>query len=611
MHLFVIFCFLFIKVDLLMLNERLYCTLEGNLITSKGFKERAKEIINKNNMSELSGINDYMELYIVIKFHEKIFGNKNDKEISCLIKGFTKNIDVFLTDIVNTFNLLEVPYKNIFFESITKYNKKFSSDDFYKLTECSGFDISKLLMVKKLSNEFSVEIVEYMLKHEKIIEKYIYSKFSINEIELWWPEEEISKYYDDLVYNYLTLGKPEIECCRLLLKGERTLNKMNLEILFKIMNYNKHLKEFTINDLDVEKDLNNFLKQRIQILYQLNYKKNMLMKRFLGLYFIDENSRWTVATSKKNNLSLIDYIKPVWDKEYFQSHENKQIEMFQIYLLSLFDEELHKKEDCVEGMIKIMLEEELFEKDFFVNTSNDDMDYLKKCRNILIEIENLLHQYVDYVENGSIDKDRIRFMGEEINASKIKSLHRKKHAYLSKDHYDELSNLFSEQSNFLAAIPKYGDYKSVYETLSKEEVYYESLGNLSKPEMKHLIDDGIVELDKNSFIKINETMLSVLNEIYEYGYINLMYKNQEEKNEILKLEEKGFLFTDDNFFSKQEENYFNFIMNNKNFLNSVSLRNKYVHGTQPSSKEVIKRDYYNSLIIFVLVAFNIFEDFTK
>lgn len=594
-----------------MSNERLYSTLEGKLKTSKGFKERSKEIINKNNMGELSGINDYMELYIVIKYYEKIFGNKNDKEISGLIKGFTKNIDAFLTDIVDTFNSLEVPYKNIFFESIAKFNKKFSRSDFYKLTECSDFDISKLLMTKKLSNEFSVEIVEYMLKHERIIEKYIYSKFSISDIELWWPEEEISKCYDDLVYNYLTLGKPEIECCRLLLKGERTLNKINLELLFEIVKDNKHLKEFTIKDLDVEKGLNDFLKQRIQILYHLNNKKYMLIKKFLGLYYIDENSRWTVSTSKNNDLSLIDYIKPVWDKEYFQSHENKKIEMFQIYLLSMFDEELYKKGNCVEGMIKVMLEEELFEKNFFVNISDADKDYLKKCRNILIEIENLLHQYVDYVENESIDKDRIRFMGEEIIVSNIKSLHSKKHAYLSNDHYVELSNLFSEQTNFLAAIKKYGDYKSVYETLSNEKVCYERLGNFSKMEMKNLIDDGIVELDKNSFIQIKEPMFSILNEIYEYGYINLMYKNEEETNEILVLEEKGFLYTDGNFFSKQEENYFNFIMNNKNFLNSVSLRNKYVHGTQPSSKEVIKRDYYNVLIIFVLISFNIFEELNE
>lgn len=594
-----------------MKNERLNYTLEGNLIKQRGFKDRFNEVILQTKDNNLISVNDYMELYVVIKYYDEVFEKDNTLEVRELNKCLAKNIDNFLVDVVKTYHSLEETYRKVFFESITKYNKILSPEQITKLIECDDFNIIDVLRVEKLSKTFSEEIFKYVCNHIHLFERYLDDSFERSNILLYWPEE-MSIYYDDLVCIYLNYDGMQIDYCRLILENHINLNKKNLNHLFIIMKRNHALDKDNVKVLSLEKGIENSVRIFIQILYNLN-KENYpeMMNKLLRLLYIDDNLRWNVAINKANDMSILDYINRTGKEEYFQSIGNKENEIKQIYLLKSIDEALHKINTSLEEVIKLLLENNSHVKGFFVNISPDNASYLQKCRNILIEIESLLHQYKDYVENGSVDKDRIRFMGEEIIVFNIESRHNNTHAYLNNKYQMEFFSLFSTNMNFLAGIKENRNYKSVYETLSKERVNYSSLGSFSKIEMDYLIGAHLVELNNDNFIQINERMLSILNDVYENGYVNLMYKDDAEEKEILKLKDNNFLYTDGKFLSTQEINYFNYIMNSKNFLNSISLRNKYVHGTQPSSLEVIENDYYSSLIVFILVAFNIFQDCSK
>ncbi|WP_203619633.1 hypothetical protein [Apilactobacillus nanyangensis] len=594
-----------------MKNERLDYTLEGNLIKQRGFKDRFNEVIRQTKGNNLISVNDYMELYVVIKYYDEVFEKDNALEVRELNKCFAKNIDNFLVDVVKTYHSLEETYRKVFFESITKYNKISSLEQLTNLIECDDFNIIDVLRVEKLSKDFSEEIFKYVCNHIHLFERYLDDSFERSNILLYWPEE-MSIYYDDLVCIYLNYDGMKIDYCRLILENHITLNKKNLNHLFIIMKRNHALDKDNVKVLSLEKGLENSVRIFIQILYNLN-KENYpeMMNKLLRLLYIDDNLRWNVAINKTSDMSILDYINRTGKEEYFQSIGNKENEIKQIYLLKSIDESLHKINTSLEEVIKLLLENNSHVKGFFVNTSPDNASYLQKCRNILIEIESLLHQYKDYVENGSVDKDRIRFMGEEIIVFNIESRHNNTHAYLNNKYQMEFFRLFSTNMNFLAGIKENRNYKSVYETLSKERVNYSSLGSFSKREMDYLIGAHLVELNNDNFIQINERMLSILNDVYENGYVNLMYKDDGEEKEILKLKDRDFLCTDGKLLSTQEINYFNYIMNSKNFLNSISLRNKYVHGTQPSSLEMIEDDYYSSLIVFILVAFNIFQDCSK
>lgn len=51
-------------------------------------------------------------------------------------------------------------------------------------------------------------------------------------------------------------------------------------------------------------------------------------------------------------------------------------------------------------------------------------------------------------------------------------------------------------------------------------------------------------------------------------------------------------------FSKPEQEYLNFMLNNSEFSNGQALRNSYLHGTNPTDDEINRNDYYQILKIF-------------
>lgn len=98
-----------------MKNERLNYTLEGNLIKQRGFKDRFNEVILQTKDNNLISVNDYMELYVVIKYYDEVFEKDNTLEVRELNKCLAKNIDNFLVDVVKTYHSLEETYRKVFF----------------------------------------------------------------------------------------------------------------------------------------------------------------------------------------------------------------------------------------------------------------------------------------------------------------------------------------------------------------------------------------------------------------------------------------------------------------------------------------------------------------
>ena len=62
-------------------------------------------------------------------------------------------------------------------------------------------------------------------------------------------------------------------------------------------------------------------------------------------------------------------------------------------------------------------------------------------------------------------------------------------------------------------------------------------------------------------------------------------------------------------FSKPEQNYLNYFLNKSEFNNSLDLRNKYSHGTQPfGNEEVHHSNYIIFLKLFILIIIKINDE---
>lgn len=62
-------------------------------------------------------------------------------------------------------------------------------------------------------------------------------------------------------------------------------------------------------------------------------------------------------------------------------------------------------------------------------------------------------------------------------------------------------------------------------------------------------------------------------------------------------------------FSKPEQEYLNYMLNNSEFSNGQALRNRYLHGTNPIDDETNQKDYYQILKIFIFTIIKINEEF--
>ena len=73
--------------------------------------------------------------------------------------------------------------------------------------------------------------------------------------------------------------------------------------------------------------------------------------------------------------------------------------------------------------------------------------------------------------------------------------------------------------------------------------------------------------------------------------------------------ENGQLENQNTLFSIFESDYMNYILNKAKFENGFDLRNKYLHGSYPLDEKQNAIDYYQMLIIMILVLFKIHEEF--
>lgn len=272
----------------------------------------------------------------------------------------------------------------------------------------------------------------------------------------------------------------------------------------------------------------------------------------------------------------------------------------------------------LEGVIKAFYEDflktEYGYKGMSLTLPKHDDSLILKIRSLAIEMDAVGHQYDCYVNYGSIDKDIVELTPPQ-KLTETKSLLSHRYCVLNRDNTDVwylIYLFFGSQSMLFFVEPcKDAHFRNYYELLEKGmDVKYEDYENYQKPDIDRLLEKGYLVKDEKGILRcVKMREVRLLKHLYEYGACSYWGYPKEERMILDDMVSKGWISLDNHLLSPAERDYFSYYLNNEKFTNGPAIRNNYAHGTTPSySEEKHKKNYFQLLVLFVLLLLKISED---
>lgn len=227
---------------------------------------------------------------------------------------------------------------------------------------------------------------------------------------------------------------------------------------------------------------------------------------------------------------------------------------------------------------------------------------------IVPEFESLIEQYKLYVEDDFVDFELLQVSTKTSGFEKIPSLLERKYVYPKGDEYQKIRYNFFEHS-YLFDYEKFGKkYSCFYHTLLYEKVNVDDYKDHKREYLQHFIDIGYLKVEQDGSISFtNKNLMIIIGYLRNFDVMSYWHFPKYIRDEIDKMQEKKLVEFSDKLFTKAEQDYFNFYLNNK-FSNGLWLRNKYVHATNSHEKEEQETDYKILLKLLILLVLKIEND---
>lgn len=620
--------------------------------------EKADKILQKNANEYITDINDILEYYHIKKYIDnglflKGWTEKDVQDIKIKCEIYDKLTKEFFFKI-NDENFEEYysqvlgNYIDCFWEIINSLNhyKKISKTNFQNILQKEGFLIDTILKYKGIVEHYKSVVREFLLKYKDAAEILlsIYEKQpDFNEKPKFLPSTLSIKDKEQIILNYLEQDNPNLNYLKLIeragsskdfkvldkakLKAKQLHQKQTEEFFMEDRGFSHGASLSFVNNMDKIKDYEIDKNNTLNYLYNKNFilenNDPYLLFRFFDYLFeyVDEQQRIELINKRSQIDSFERHIGVHSKNEYFIStsfHLSEMTSQMQMYGYSkLLENEL---EISIENIIKIVFTEIFQEKYDFPKNANFTIptpasSFLEKIRVIAPEFESILKQYKLFVEDGNIDFELLQISSKPLKIKDIPSLNENKYIYLNEKN-TEIVNcayiFFSSQSMLTYIEPfREKEYGCFFNLLANEDVKYDDYQEFQKYSINHLIDQRFIKVDDKGFIKIlNYERLYILRDLHLNEYGSFYHYPKHFQKEVLKMKEENMVFTETSLFAKPEQAYFNYILNKSEFSNSLDLRNRYSHGTQPNPEEIKKHEisYHIYLKILVLTLLKIEDD---
>ena len=255
------------------------------------------------------------------------------------------------------------------------------------------------------------------------------------------------------------------------------------------------------------------------------------------------------------------------------------------------------------------LREEFGVENFKYAKCSSGATVLEKVKMLATEMERVFKQYTLYCQDGKINHELLNMSADAEKLSALPSLRERKYIYgESKDCQSAECLLFSDQAAM--GITEKGEmhYRTLYELIRKEKVSLSDFHAFQVPRLRWLIQNHCIIEDERGILRVEQDRVMILKILYDREVVVSGYV-QPFQGVLDQMENEGWIRYESSLFSKPEQHYLNYILNQTEYSNGPQLRNKYVHGTYPDDAEAQRKDYIELLMIMTLVIIKINEEF--
>ena len=617
--------------------------------------EKLYKIINDYDEKKMDyDINDILEFYNIILYvdNECYLKKWTDVEIENMkniCKKMHKSIGVYLSriddnNIEKIFFGLEKNYQyyDDFFEVMEKFNvfKRISENAFEKIIK-DRYVLRHILQNKKIVSKFGNIIRNKILESSENV-TILLDKYEIegNNQGIYLPKEFTIEDKENLIIKYINSKEANLNYLRIIENIQSKKNELEISDKTRLLTKKKikeQTKDFFKNNTGIEMKRSvqfseNMFDQVVKIegnardikyIYDFNWIKNnqdypTLLNNFIYLFeYVDMQMRITF-TSKKSDLGLFERYMFIRSKNaYKKGTVFDSLEMLSILQMIGYSERLNSMniriENIIEWFFKDYLLDEFSVSDYRISVPSENSSTLEKCRTILSEMDHILKQYQLIVEDGIIDHELIEISSNPVLFKNIKSLIKNKYVYANSEEYNMMEYYFFSDQCMLHYIERIKEsYSCFFDLICNEKIKKEDYKIYAEIEINNLIKKGYIVEDESGYLKISKYReVMIIKDLYEHEVISYWKYSKEYRKIIDRLVEDGFLRIESSLFSELENDYFNYYLNKSEFNNGLDLRNRYIHGTQPSSDDAEIEHKYNYMIflkLFILIIIKINDD---
>lgn len=618
----------------------------------------------KNRINELMLINDpsifeVLEMYEASSFIKKTIDKFLKDNKGKYLSVFHKNISLFQS------NLTDDNLKR-FFTMIHDQKQQFSSflvffeenDLSKKMSENSFQDIvfdNKIPIQCFLKSEFWIDkypnaIKDYFLSKDINI-KILLQNFMDRGSTLYIPKnitkdefyQLATSYVENLVefdnkiiepdYNFLIFMSKKIQGLENYLIVDKNLYK-------KIINQVDHLTEKFMSDKRTK-----ICNTKVKIYTDLDeFKKSTNVKGFVDTDFLRKYGDFeTILNEIKyltgffnnngilnllwfNNIEkgLFDFLLSIKSKRYYE--ENEVFDLKQVVILSeldMFGKVLMEEHNILfEDIIEYFFHEysnDNFNLNWFKLDMTRDSSLKVRTRNNFIIEESIRKQWKLFLDDGYIDPKLFNFSNTP-SFGELGSYLSNKYIYSNSDKLDQLLiDLFTDQ-HVMGFYNELIEEDNFVNLVSKHKVKYSGFLEYQQKIIDSLLKNNLVSINKDIlyFNKDQLIELGIYKQIWIYGVINyynypkiLLIEDDKRRyqDKINELLDRKILRSESTLFSIPEMNYLNYLLNNRQYDNSIGLRNKYEHDFIAEDENEYKKDYLYSIMVLLFYIVKINEEF--
>ena len=609
------------------------------------YLEKAEKVINSfNENNGHDDINYILELYNVsllfdsqerLKTWEDVYysdlKSKVNKFMPIIAKYF-HNLDIL--KIKSFYNKISRQYQEDFWRLFSRFKvyEKVKNEEFTSILCEFNVSLYLILIHQDIVKYFDNEISDYM-KHSRLTAVVLIKHYLVQkEIKYYIPESLLLKDQLTIIENYI---------------NSKGANPNYLELLYET----RSRKEFPISDkirLKAKRRYSDFvgkdsisesgllysltvsfsnIKEAIRVFDEdlLNYKVTYsrlwvrdnldnptLLNNFIYLFeYVDYHNRSTLP-SKEYELGFLEKFAGVKGTKRYNIGISFNIKnMLSLMQIKLYCQVLSEFDKRLEDIFKWFFEEYLWNEfgveGFTLSIPSENSTFLEKVRTICSEIDSTLRQFNTYIENGEIDRELLEISRNSPIIENIPSFLEKKYGYIEDRELLNISEyLFSDQSQ-LGYIENKEGYSKFEELIINEDVLISDFPDYNRVLINLLIEKNIIYKNEHGYIRLEEDITKILKDFYYNKVICINYYKNSSVLDSLIL--NGKVVCESKLFSRQEQEYLNFLLNDRLFDNGPALRNKYSHGNNPIDLEEHEKDYFQILKVITLIIIKINEEF--